>query len=77
MATRHPAVASLGTGRLDLFVRGDDQRVHRQRYFNGWGPWDSVPVEVVPPLTVYGTTMATSLEEVLMPQELRARTRTK
>ncbi len=37
-----PAAASWGPGRLDLFIRGEDNALWHRAYSNGWGDWESL-----------------------------------
>jgi hypothetical protein len=41
MFTSSPTVASWGTGRLDVFARGDDNTLWHKYFEGGWSNWHS------------------------------------
>jgi hypothetical protein len=42
-----PDVISWGSGRLDLFIRGNDNAIWHMYYSNGWSGWESLGASII------------------------------
>lgn len=55
-----PGVSSWGPSRLDVFVRGADNRLYHKYYDGSWHPWEGPPVIPQPPVAMMSDPAAVS-----------------